>query len=198
MSRFLLSFNSPIVLIEIYVKLLHDMESQNKSEQEQIAPPSAQHRQQESKDDRRSVDEKRIPSTINEKDRHVLRDKMKEMFAKIITDIDDQVLTVSESQCELDTQLNRLISTLDSIKVDEKLTEEISANAKRISSLKSRLTLIHTILSNSSERCSRTLAACGAAINSFGSSRPIPSSAPINSLITTVAAGPSTTNGQGS
>lgn len=97
---------------------------------------------------------------------------MKEMFAKIITDIDEEVLTVSESQSELDSQLDRLISTLDSIKIDEKLTDEIGANARRISSLKSRLTLIHTILSNSSARCSRTLAACGAAKSSLNLQSP--------------------------
>lgn len=105
-------------------------------------------------------------SSVSEESRQLLRDKMKEMFTKIITDIDKQVLTVSESQCELDSQLDRLITTLDSIKIDEKLTDEIKANAKRISSLKERLTLIHTILSNSSDRCSRTLAACGAAVAS--------------------------------
>lgn len=102
----------------------------------------------------------------DEADRPELQDKMKNMFAKIIKDIDDRVLTVSQSQTELGDQLDKLISTLDDIKIDEKLTSEISANAKRISSLKSRLTLVHTILSNSSERCSRTLAGCGAAINS--------------------------------
>lgn len=80
------------------------------------------------------------------------------------------MLAVSESQCELDTELDRLIITLDSIKIDDKLTEELSANAKRISCLKSRLTLIHTILSNCSARCSRTLAACGTAINSLNDS----------------------------
>lgn len=106
-------------------------------------------------------------STVSEGDRKILRDKLKETFAKIITDIDKQVLTVSESQYELDSQLDRLISTLDSIKIDEKLTDEIKANAKRISSLKDRLTLVHTILSNSSARCSRTLAACGAAVSSL-------------------------------
>lgn len=118
------------------------------------------------------------PRTVTELDKQMLRDKMKEMFAKIITDIDRQVLTVSESQCELDSQLDRLISTLDSIKIDEKLTDEISANAKRISSLKSRLTLIHTILSNSSARCSRTLAACGAAVNSLNGPVSSPSQIP--------------------
>lgn len=94
-----------------------------------------------------------------ESDIRLLRDKMKEMFARIITDIDNQVLTVSESQSELDSQLDRLIKTLDSIRIDEKLTDEMSANAKRISSLKTRLTLVHTILSNSSARCCRTLEA---------------------------------------
>lgn len=109
----------------------------------------------------------RTPTTVSEEDRRLLRDKMREMFARIITDIDNQVLTVSESQSELDSQLDRLITTLDSIRIDEKLTDEMSANAKRISSLKTRLTLIHTILSNSSARCCRTLAACGAAVSSY-------------------------------
>lgn len=111
-----------------------------------------------------------ISSPVSQQDKQILRDKMKEMFSKIITDIDNQVLTVSESQCELDSQLDRLITTLDSIKIDEKLTDEIKVNAKRISSLKERLTLIHTILSNSSARCSRTLAACGTAVSSLNSS----------------------------
>lgn len=93
--------------------------------------------------------------------------ELKEMFKKIITDVDKQVLMVSESQNELDKELDRLITTLDSIKIDDKLTEELNANAKRISSLKSRLTLIHTILSNASDRCSRTLAACGTAVNAI-------------------------------
>lgn len=116
------------------------------------------------------TDETLTDIALDDQDRQLLRDKMKEMFAKIIINIDKQVLTVSESQCELDSQLDRLIATLDSIKIDDKLTDEISSNAKRISSLKSRLTLIHTILNNSSARCSRTLAACGAAVNSLGTS----------------------------
>lgn len=108
-----------------------------------------------------------VTSPVSPEDKQILRDRMKEMFTKIITDIDTQVLTVSESQCELDSQLDRLITTLDSIKIDEKLTDEIKANARRIASLKERLTLIHTILSNSSARCSRTLAACGSAVSSL-------------------------------
>lgn len=107
--------------------------------------------------------------TVSDQDQVKMKDKMKDVFAKIITDIDQQVLIVSESQSELDSQLDRLISILDSIKIDEKLTDDISANADRISSLRSRLTLIHSILSNSSARCSRTLAACGAAVSSLSS-----------------------------
>lgn len=97
----------------------------------------------------------------------VIRDKMKEMFVNIIADIDKQVLRVGESQSELDSQLDTLITTLESIRIDEKLTDDINENTKRISSLKSRLTLIHTILNNASDRCSKTLAACSSAINSI-------------------------------
>lgn len=100
----------------------------------------------------------------------VIRDKMKEMFANIITDIDKQVLTVGQSQSELDSQLDKLMAALESIRIDEKLTDDISANTKRILSLKNRLTLIHTILSNASDRCSKTLAACGSAISSINAS----------------------------
>lgn len=95
--------------------------------------------------------------------RLLMKDKIKEL----ITNIDKQVLTVSESQCELDKQLDKFIATLDNIKIDEKLTNEICANTKRISSLKSRLTVIHTILNNSSARCSNTLTACQAAVSSL-------------------------------
>ena len=119
---------------------------------------------------RPSLDGQRVPSTINDEDRLALRNKMKDLFAKIITDVDNHVLIVGESQVELDLQLDKLIATLDSIKVDKSLTDEISANAKRISSLKSRLTLIHSILSNASQRCSRTLAACSSAVGSQSAS----------------------------
>ena len=106
----------------------------------------------------------RIPTGITPENKQVLRDKMKDLFAKFISNIDDHVLDVGKSQCELDAQLDKLIETLDSIKIDEKLTVDISENAKRISALKSRLTVIHTILSDASARCSRTLTACGAAL----------------------------------
>jgi 16S rRNA A1518/A1519 N6-dimethyltransferase RsmA/KsgA/DIM1 with predicted DNA glycosylase/AP lyase activity len=89
-----------------------------------------------------------------------MEDKMKELFARLITNIDDNVLDVGKSQCELDSQLDQLLKTLDSIDIDEKLTTDIAESAKRISTLKTRLTVIHTILSDASARCSRTLAAC--------------------------------------
>lgn len=95
------------------------------------------------------------------------RDQMKDLFEAMIKDIDGQVLTLSESQCELDSQLDKLISLLDSIEIDKNLTREISVNAKRIASLKSRLTLIHTLLSDSSDRCGRTLVACRDAVGSI-------------------------------
>ena len=79
------------------------------------------------------------------------------MFAKIITDIDDQVLKVSQSQCQLDSQLDLLNSTLDTIKIDEKLTDDINASTSKISSLRSRLTLIHSILNNASQRCTKLI-----------------------------------------
>lgn len=85
--------------------------------------------------------------------------KMKQLFSKLIIDVDAKVLSVSETQSDLDLQLDRLIKTLDEIKLNDKLTNHINVNFKRLYALKRRLTLIHTILSNSSSRCKRLLAA---------------------------------------
>lgn len=115
-------------------------------------------------------DDSRLPSTISGENKKIVHDRMKDIFAKIITDVDEHVLDVGQSQCELDEQLDRLISTLDSIKIDDKLTDEISENSKRIASLKSRLTVIHTILRDASTRCSRTLSACNSVISTRSNS----------------------------
>lgn len=105
--------------------------------------------------------------SMDDNQSEAVKQLMKGKIKELITNIDKQVLTVSESQSELDKQLDKFITTLDNIKIDEKLTDEICANTKRISSLKSRLTVIHTILSNSSARCSNTLTACQAAVSSL-------------------------------
>lgn len=82
---------------------------------------------------------------------------LRDLFAKFISDIDSNVLDVGKSQCELSSQLDNLVKTLDTIEIDEKLTGDIKENAKRISTIKDRLTVIHTVLSDASARCSRTL-----------------------------------------
>lgn len=84
---------------------------------------------------------------------------LKQLFLKLISDIDDQILQVGSSQSELEDEINRLINTLDSIKMDDGLAKEISSSSKRIVSLKSRITMCHNILSNTSDRCNRILAA---------------------------------------
>lgn len=87
------------------------------------------------------------------------RSQMKQVFTSLIGQIDKHILEVVESQSSLDGQLDCLLTTLDGIKVDDNLTDQISTNVKRIASLKSRITVCHNILNNSSDRCNRILVA---------------------------------------
>lgn len=96
----------------------------------------------------------------------MLEDNMKTLFSDVIGQLDTHIQEVSKSQNELEQQLNKLMATLDSVKVDESLTNETNANSKKIASLKSRLTVINTIVTNACDRCNRTLAACQSAVSS--------------------------------
>lgn len=88
-----------------------------------------------------------------------LQKPMQDLFQKLIADIDSQILKVGDSQNELEAELDKFINSLESIKVDDGLTDQIIANAKRIANLKSRVTMCHNILNNSRDRCNRILAA---------------------------------------
>lgn len=61
------------------------------------------------------------------------------------------------SQQRLEQQLNALLETLDDIKIDENMTEEISKTAKRVVELKRRITLVNSIINNSTWRCQKIL-----------------------------------------
>lgn len=88
-----------------------------------------------------------------------MKSKLRQVFISLIGNIDKHVLELGESQSELNRELNDLLGKLDRIKIDESLTNQICANAKRIANLKSRMIVCHNILNNSSDRCNRILTA---------------------------------------
>lgn len=100
------------------------------------------------------------PNTSKNKEQsEVVNNQMNQIFLNLISEIDDRVLKLGESQHELEAEIDQLFKTLDGIKVDDGLTNKIISSSKRIASMKSRITLCHNILSTSSERCNRVLAA---------------------------------------
>lgn len=88
-----------------------------------------------------------------------VKDEMKQVFLSLIGNIDEQILKVGQSQSELNNELDTLLTKLSGIRIDESLTDQICANSKRITDIRSRMIVCQNILNNSSDRCNRILVA---------------------------------------
>lgn len=119
---------------------LHDL---NLGDTESIADVSGENTQDADDNDEKNCDP--------------IKGKLEKVFVSLIGNIDEHVCELTKSQSELDRELNDLLSKLDCIKLDDSLTHQITTNAKRIANLKSRMTVCHNILNNSSDRCNRIL-----------------------------------------
>jgi hypothetical protein len=74
--------------------------------------------------------------------------------------LEEQVHRVATSQVELRTELDGLLNALREIKnrvEQDTLVTVLEAKAKKLVALKRRLTLVHTILQNSNERCRKLM-----------------------------------------
>lgn len=98
-----------------------------------------------------------LPSTsINEADRNQLIT----LFKPVLYGLEEQVHRVAASQVELRTELDALLHSLREVKnrvEQDSLVIIIEAKAKKLVALKRRLTLVHTILQNSNERCRKIM-----------------------------------------
>lgn len=75
------------------------------------------------------------------------------LFNKILVGFETKIQESFMSQQRLDEQINGLLETLENIKIDEGMTEDIAKTAKRVVELKRRITLINSIINNSTCRC---------------------------------------------
>jgi len=82
------------------------------------------------------------------------------LFQPVLYGLEEQVHRVASSQVEFRTQLDSLLGALLDIKnrVDQdSLVTILDDKSKKLVALKRRLTLIHTILQNSNERCRKLM-----------------------------------------
>jgi hypothetical protein len=87
-------------------------------------------------------------------------DELMNLFYPVILSLEEQVSQVQLSQSLLKNELESLLITINQVK--EKLDQDrlivlLEEKAKKLISIKRRLTLIHTILQNSNERCRKLL-----------------------------------------
>jgi len=82
------------------------------------------------------------------------------LFKPVLYGLEEQVHRVATSQVELRTELDGLLNALRDIKnrvEQDTLVTVLEAKAKKLVALKRRLTLVHTILQNSNERCRKLM-----------------------------------------
>lgn len=82
------------------------------------------------------------------------------LFKPVLYGLEEQVHRVAASQVALRTELDGLLNSLREIKnrvEQDSLVTMLEAKSKKLIALKRRLTLIHTILQNSNERCRKLM-----------------------------------------
>lgn len=79
------------------------------------------------------------------------------LFEPLIINLENHVEKVTQSQDNLRRELEALLINLRSVQTNNELTELLEEKAKKLVSLKRRLTLVHTILENVNERCRKMM-----------------------------------------
>ena len=87
-------------------------------------------------------------------------EKMVAVFHPVLVNLEKSVQNVALSQVELRAQLDSLLIELTTIRArveDGKMGQILEEKSKKLLALKRRLTLVHTILQNSNERCRKLM-----------------------------------------
>lgn len=82
------------------------------------------------------------------------------IFHPVLINLEKSVQNVALSQVELRGQLDALLFELTTIRSrveDSKMSQVLEEKSKKLIALKRRLTLVHTILQNSNERCKKLM-----------------------------------------
>ena len=84
-----------------------------------------------------------------------------ELYKPVIYEIEQYCGNLKSSQMILNRQLEDFFQSLRDLKFkleNDKLSEQLDENAKKVIAIKRKLTLIHTIIQNSDDRCKRLIA----------------------------------------
>lgn len=84
-----------------------------------------------------------------------------ELYKPVIYEIEQYCGNLRTSQMVLNKQLEEFFQLLRDLKLkleNDKLSEQLDENAKKVIAIKRKLTLIHTIIQNSDDRCKRLIA----------------------------------------
>lgn len=84
-----------------------------------------------------------------------------ELYKPVVYEIEQYCGNLKNSQMILNRQLEDFFQSLRDLKFkleNDKLSEQLDENAKKVLAIKRKLTLIHTIIQNSDDRCKRLIA----------------------------------------
>lgn len=85
---------------------------------------------------------------------------VKSIFEPILVDLEGQICSVECGQIHLKKELEALLDSLGQLKSvcrEDNLIAVLEEKSKKLISLKRKLTLVHTLLQNSNERCIKLL-----------------------------------------
>lgn len=88
-------------------------------------------------------------------------ENMVAVFLPVLANLEKSVQHVALSQVALRSELDALLLELNTIRSrieDNKMSQVLDGKSKTLIALKRRLTLVHTILQNSNERCRKLMA----------------------------------------
>ena len=132
-----------------------DSEVQQIKENETIREESGAHVQQ---------DEPHSSSSSNQLNKNLVlntKETIYELYKPVVYEIEQYCGNLKNSQMILNRQLEDFFQSLRDLKFkleNDKLSEQLDENAKKVLAIKRKLTLIHTIIQNSDDRCKRLLA----------------------------------------
>lgn len=89
------------------------------------------------------------------------KESIYELYRPVIYEIEQNCGNLKNSQMALNRQLEdffQLLRELKSKLENDKLSQQLDENAKKVIAIRRKLTLIHTIIQNSDDRCKRLIA----------------------------------------
>lgn len=99
-------------------------------------------------------------------------DHLMQLFTPMLIQLESSVNEVSASQSRLSNELTTLMTRLKEVKEassNDQMASILEEKAKRLIALKRRLTLVHTLIQNSNERCRRLIVQHKISTNPLGS-----------------------------